>query len=293
MRQTKRLSRFVFVVLLLPALLPHAWAAPVTDISDPGTYSAPTAAELAVTQGFLDSIPSLPAGSFISGLRDAPTTLVNPGLDALAPPQLPEAQHNEVAGLHMPSPSRSCPGNTPVTITVSGWTVEMTGRTLPGAVTFGLGTLVIDSRNPSAASPVSLALTTVLDDLDVGGPNVAPPASYVATFADLPFYSAATVFDVAISVEIGGVWEVSRASYNVTDTPSITYEYDDTSCGAGGGGAAAVPLLGPAQLLLLLIFLAGSACLFLDRRGPSACGEQLKPGARRAAHARHNRQLPR
>lgn len=261
----KTLGLPITLFLACCAYLPQAWTAPVDDVSDPPGYLAPTASELASINLFLGSIPAIPAGSIFTGLRNAPATQINTGLDALAPPQLPEAQHNEVGTLPLPTTSHDCPASTPVTITISDSTVVMTARTFPAFAGFGIGTTILDSRNPSVAAAVSSTLLTTAPALNVGVPAIVPSTSYIAMFSDLPFYTAITGFEVSESVQIASVWEVAQVSYDLANPPSITYQYDDSACSLVAPAAVGIPVFSHLQMAFLLLFMAAAGLLFFRR----------------------------
>lgn len=252
----------------LAMFVSQAWAAPVTLVSDPGAYDAPTAAELTGGTSLIGSIPNIPPGGIVTGMRNAPATVINAGLDATAPPLTLDYQNTELGVLPLPTVTDTCPGNTPVTITISQWTAEQTARTLPGTGGMGVGTTMFDSRNPLITEPVSTALVSSPSDLEMPGPHIAPSASYVATFADLPFYTFGTGVEVARVVEVAMTLQVAQAAYNI-DPPSITLEYDNANCTAAAISATPVPALGTLQMMLLYAAVMVAGLLFLRRRRPA------------------------
>jgi len=259
----KLISGFCLSIVPL-TYLPQAWAAPVTLVSDPGVYAAPSAAQLALVASFNDSIPDTSPDGLYTSLRNAPTTLFNPGLDAAAPPMILGRSHWEVATIPFPAVTQNCPASTPVTITIGQWVVEKTVQTILASDTLGGGTAVIDSRNPTIFAPVSMALTGSPVSLDDPGPEVVPAVSAVFPFGELQFFTAGTVFEVARIVEEATVLQVSQASYSVSTPFSITLEYDDAACsGASAPGPQPVPILGPLQLLSLFVLTMGVGAAWL------------------------------
>lgn len=246
--------------------LPRAWAAPVTLVSDPGVYVTPTTAELALVASFIDSIPDTSPDGIYNRLRNAPTTLFNPGLDAPAPPMILGRSHWEVAAIPFPTVTQNCPANTPVRITIGQWVAEKTVQTILASDTLGGGMAVIDSRNPTIFAPVSMALTSSPTNLDNPGPEVVPAVSAIFPFGELQFFSAGTGFEVARVVEDAAVLQVSQASFSVSTPFSITLEFDDAACSAASAdGPQPVPILGPLQMLLLFV-LTMSVGVFSLRR---------------------------
>jgi len=248
-------------------LLPQAWAAPVTLVSDPGVYAAPGAAQLALVASFIDSIPDTSPDGIYTSLRNAPTTLFNPGLDAAAPTMILGRSHWEVAAIPFPAVTQNCPANTPVTITIGPWVVEKTAQTISASDTLGGGMAVIDSRNPTIFAPVSMALTSSPENLEDPGAEVVPAVSAVFPFGELQFFSAGTGFEVARVVEEAAMLQVTQASYSVSTPFSITLEYDDAACSAVSAvGPQPVPVLSPPHILLLFVSTMMLGVMSLRRR---------------------------
>lgn len=244
----------------------HSHAAPVTDVANPGFYSAPTAAELSDIDTFFASIPTITPDSTVMGLRAAPTVLVNVGLDAMVPVPTSQTQHFEMGTLPLPTLSHSCSPSTPVTIAISESTYLLTGRTYAAYADFGVATFVLDSRDLSLNAPVTAGLASFAGPpLDLGVPATAPATSYVTTFAELAFFTTGfTAFEVAKSVRPASTYEMAQASYSVTQLPLISYQYDDAGCSAVAPplpvtpDAQPVPTQQPVHLFLLALFVASA-----------------------------------
>lgn len=262
------------------AVVPCSHAAPVTDLSAPDFYAAPSAGELSDINTLLGSSPSFPAGSIFTGLRGAPTVQVNTGHDATAPGQVMEAQNMEVGTLPLPTLSHNCSPTTPVTVAISESTYLLSGQTYSPYGGFGIGTTLLDSRDLSFAAPVTIGLMSPAGPLDLGVPTVAPATSYVTTFAELAFFTLAiTGFEVAETIMPVSSWEVAQASITVQQMPTISYQYDNVGCSAvapplpSTGEARPVPTLNPLGLMALcsVVMLAAGVALRRVRSVRQAC----------------------
>lgn len=246
-----RSNRYCFASLVLVLLQSSLTiAAPVVDSSSATQFSAPTALEFTNASDLIFNGFGVTPGSVVVSLRSAPSNEVNPGLDGTAPAAVEGADALEIGVVPPPSPSLSCLPSTPVTITVSDWSITLLGAS-PGPVgAGGGGGGLLDSRDPSPAAPATSATANGTSNPSIiGGTNVIAARQYVGTFADLPFLTyIATINAVRIS---GGI---PVQSYYQAMVPTLTLEYDDTTCTAiMAPSPQAVPTTGLVHLLLLCI----------------------------------------
>ena len=239
-------------LLLLLAQPSLSTAAPIVDSSSPTRFSAPTAAELANASDLvLNGFGAVP-GSLVISLRSAPSNEINPGLDGPAPALVEGADTLEVGVVPVPEPSYACPLNTPVTITVSDWSITLLGAS-PGPVgAGGGGGALLDSNNLSPAAPATAATANgAPNPSTIGGTNVITQRQYVGTFADLPSLSFIATIN-AVRTALGSPVQ----SYYQAQVPSVTIEYDNAGCTAiNVTTPAAVPAAGLAHLLLLCLII--------------------------------------
>lgn len=223
------------------------FAAPVVETSSRTVFSPPTASELAdATDLVLSSGP--PPGSLVIALRTAPSRQVNPGLDAPIPALVEGADTLELGMLQLPEPSDTCPDNTPVTITISDWSLTLLNADPGVSGAGGGGGGLLDSRDPTVSAPATAATANgVSNPSTIGGTNIVGGRQYFGTFADLPFLTFAATIN---AVRISSLAPVQ--SYYQAVVPTLTLEYDDATCSSAASGAVSVPVMGPLHLLLLI-----------------------------------------
>lgn len=243
-------------MLLALAPISGANAAIVTDVASPALFEAPNATELAnITDLLLNGI-GLDAGSIVNPLRSAPTNDSNLGLDADEPgTAFEDAESLEIGIIRLPTPSYSCPAATPVTITISPWSLTLLGAN-PSVPDQGAGgSLIMDERDLTSSAPATDATLGGSDTpAAIGLSTIMAARSFVGTFADLPHLTYMTGIASA-KVNNGVVFQLGFRS----TLPSLTLEYDNAACTAvsanAGAPPQAVPGLGFTHLLALILLL--------------------------------------
>lgn len=230
----------------------RAIAAPVVDSVSPTSFSTPTVSEFSTINTFASTVPTIPAGSIVTSLRNGPTSQINTLLNAALPAESLAAQNNEVGILPVPNFSQSCPANTPVRVSISSFTTVLTAHVPAGTAGLGMGLLAIDTSNPNISAPISSGLSRVTPGLNVNAPEIVPVSSFDTTYGVAQTLLLVGSFDVVEQVEYGTGWVGEQGSHEVTDFPTVSFSYDDTGCGVVPPAATSVPTLQAWQLLLLV-----------------------------------------
>lgn len=220
------LSYVLVISVLLAGIIyaPVARAAVVNDVmTPPSGWGTPTGPVMALIDAGGEASSLIQTDTSVA-LRNAPSTLFNPGLDALALAGGTDDTVHEAGSFSIVSSLNSCPADTPVNIIVGpsvSTTMAMTG-TIPNPGANNTSHALFDLSGPT------VPYLSVSDNDNIGDVFNHPGGSYATTFGNLSnMYMIANmeVVEAAVTNAPNG----SEAS-NTESIPSITLAYDDAGC---------------------------------------------------------------
>lgn len=187
------------------------YAIPVTEVITPTAWQSADGDFLTFAQ------TSTVAPNETIASRDAPGTIINPGLDS---PEPVGGSGNEFSTIIIPALQTTCPGTTPVNITVSSYTRELIAEDpSPNNDSYTINGGLIDLNGPTVSGYSIDSMTTV------GSYTDSDEVTYSTTIDNLGNVAAFVNFEAATFT--GGSHYQGTAELGL---PTITLSYDNASC---------------------------------------------------------------
>lgn len=204
----------MFVISLVAPLIlsaTPAYAAAATETITPTAWQPASGDLLAFAQA--NTAP--PAETIAS--RDTPGTVINPGLDS---PEPAGGAGNELSMITIPSVLTTCSDETPVDITVSSYTRELTAEDpSPDNDSYTINGALLDLSGPTLAGYSIDSISTVGSFTDSGVQTYSTTAGNLANIYTFVSFEAAT--------NSGGIHYQGTAELGL---PTITLTYDNATC---------------------------------------------------------------